>query len=318
MASSLTDLKTSFSINMSKLFHEVALQPEAMLRTDALTLIRELRLDHSRYIQALPDDLYREIMEIIRTHPDPIQHKKLAMLEGIRASIVLTRARSPAVNFKAKSWREMISLESRNEPFDLMIGQMELISKSNSKDLDSYLLESENELGSVTKSFSNPDDWWQTIKPVLMSDNALAIIDRYFDPSKPYYSKLFSSLIGWLKKTRVSSIRIFVGPPTVNMTDTLMSRSHFEAICSGISEIFRAEHSDSKINVMVTYRSDLHLRYLGTKVCAIELDYGFRLSGNRAYRVSVMRTAGLKEFRTQFFVELSSPYILEHKVVWPC
>jgi hypothetical protein len=302
---------------MNKLFHEVALQPEAARRGDALTIFREIRLDHSRYIQALPDDLHSEMVSIIKENPDGLQHKKLAMLETIRSSIVATRSRNPSMSLKAKDWRELVSIEGRNEPFDVLIGEKEIFCGSDKKELDSYLFDSEGDLGSVTKSFGSSEDWLRLIKPVIMSDNSLVIVDRYFDPGRVYYSKLFSALIGWLKRTRICFLRIFIGAPTVEHVDSTYAREHFDLVCDGLTRLIASEQTDFRASVIVTYRSDLHLRYLGTKVCALELDYGFRLSGGKAYKVSVMRPAGLKDFKNQFFSEIKFSSVLANKVIWP-
>lgn len=302
---------------MNKLFHEVALQPQAVLRDDALTLFRELRLDHSRYIQALPDDLHSEMVEIIKENPDSLQHKRLAMLEAVRSSIVATRNRNISERVKAKEWRELVTLEGRGEPFDVLVARNEIICGADKKELDSYLFDSDSELGSITKTFNMPDDWLRVIKPVIMSDNSLAIVDRYFDPSRTYYSRLFSELIGWLKRTRICFLRIIIGAPTTDQVDDVYARRHFDSVCVALMRLISSDHPDYRASVVVTFRSDLHLRYLGTKVCALELDYGFRLGGNKSYKVSVMRAAGLKEFRAQYFSELKSSSVLANKVIWP-
>jgi hypothetical protein len=302
---------------MNKLFHEVAIEPEAILRSDALTLLRELRLDHSRYIQALPEDLFIEMVAIIKNHPDPTQHKKLAMLEAIRSSIISTRKKNIIERSKARNWRELVSIEGKAEPFDLLVGQSEIIYRSDNKDLELYLFESDGELGSVTKAFRDPDDWLQIIRPLIMSDNSLVIVDRYFDPSHNYYSRLFSNLAGWLRQTRICQVRIFIGPPTSKPNENSFTLTHFENVCDELYNIIVSEHSDFRGSLIVTYRTDLHLRYIGTKTCALELDYGFRLSGAKTYKVSVMRAAGIKDFKSQFFSELSSTNVLGNKVVWP-
>jgi len=291
-------------------------QPEAVLRSDALTLMRELRLDHSRFIQRLPESLYSEMISLIKNHPDPCQHKKLAMLELLKTSIVKTRRDGVGGASLNGSWREMVSLQGRDEPFDLLVIDREVIAKQDKKDLETYLLESEDELGSITKTFRDPADWLKVIHPILMSDNSLVIVDRYFDPLKQYYSKLFSSLIDWLKPTRIRHVRIFLGPHTEAIDDSA-TRTRFAAACGEVAKIMQCQHSGSDVNILMTFNTHLHLRFLGTKACAIELDYGFRLSNNRNYRVSVMRTAGLKDFRAQFFSELKSPGTVINTAVWP-
>jgi hypothetical protein len=51
---------------MKKPFHEVVMEPESILKDDAITLLRELRLDHSRYIQNFPDDWIEQVYEILK------------------------------------------------------------------------------------------------------------------------------------------------------------------------------------------------------------------------------------------------------------
>ena len=202
---------------MKKLFHEVAMQPEAILRHDAVTLLREMCLDHSRYVQNLPDDWVKLAkFFLIESNPDD-RHKKLASLDKFKNSVIKTRLTSNLVHLNHyKNWNELISTISQTNPFDLHIGRKEIIYNGNIIDLDGYLDDSDKELGSIYKSFNSTSEWYEVINPIIHSDNAIAIVDRFFDLSIHFYNKLFIELIQWLKKTRVVYIRIFIGPKSVD------------------------------------------------------------------------------------------------------
>ena len=60
-----------------------------------------------------------------------------------------------------------------------------------------------------------------------------------------------------------------------------------------------ANNPNLKSNIIISSCQELHLRYFGSKVCAIELDYGFRLSGSKKYKVTVMRASALNDFKNQ-------------------
>ena len=67
------------------------MQPESILRDDAITLLRELRLDHSRYVQDLPEDWFNQVKIILNNSKSTDSFKKLAMLEKLKSSIIKTR-----------------------------------------------------------------------------------------------------------------------------------------------------------------------------------------------------------------------------------
>lgn len=300
---------------MKKLFHEVAMQPESILRDDAITLMREVRLDHSRYIQDLPTDWFIEATKILKNSNLNDSHKKMAMLERLKPSIIKTR--SGNYQFTNEKWREHISLFFRDNPFDLQVYEKEIIYNGSSTDLDSYLETSEIELGSLNMPFKNPNDWFNILQPIIMSDNSIAIVDRYFDLDSPYYSKLFIEFLYWLKKSRVTYLRIFIGPKSSEEIRNELWKSEFNNFCAQAVEIINRNALDLVSNIVVSSCTDLHLRYFGSKICGIELDYGFRLSGSKNYKITLMRQSSLNDFRSRFFSQISGSNYLSSKCIWP-
>jgi len=301
---------------MKKLFHEVAMQPESILRDDAITLLRELRLDHSRYVQDLPDDWFNQVQNILKDSNSIDSFKKMAMLEKFKSSIIKTRGnnlQSP----NNKKWRELISLISRDNPFDLQIDQKELIYNGNVTDLDGYLENSDRELGSLNMPFKTPNDWHKIIHPIIMSDNSIAIVDRYFDLGSQYYSKLFIEFLQWIRKSKVTYVRIFIGPKSSDEIKNNFWKNDFNQFCDQAVRILNEHAPDLISNIIVSSCQELHLRYFGSKVCGIELDYGFRLSGSKNYKVTVMRASSLHDFKNQFFSQISGPNYLTSKSIWP-
>lgn len=294
------------------------MQPESILRNDAITLLRELRLDHSRYVQDLPEDWFNQVKMILHNSKSTDNYKKLAMLEKLKSSIIKTRNTAPH-KFKTvdKKWRELISTVSKDSPFDLQIDTNEIIYNGNLIDLDGYLDNSEIELGSINIPFRTPNDWFKIINPIIMSDNSIAIVDRYFDLTSPFYNNLFVEFVQWLLKSNVSYIRIFIGPKSADEIRNNYWEEDFQRFCTMATSILKQYSPNLKSNVIISSCQELHLRYFGSKVCAVELDYGFRLSGSKKYKVTVMRASALNDFKNQFFSQISGPNYLRSKCIWP-
>lgn len=294
------------------------MQPESILRDDAITLLRELRLDHSRYVQDLPEDWFNQVKVILNNSNSTDSFKKLAMLEKLKSSIIKTRKNVFRDLLAAdKKWRELISTVSKDAPFDLQIDTNEIIYNGNLIDLDGYLDNSENELGSINMPFRTPNDWFKIINPIIMSDNSIAIVDRYFDLTSTFYSNLFIEFIQWLLKANVSYIRIFIGPKSADELRNNYWEEDFQRFCTMAASILKQYAPNLKSNIVISSCQELHLRYFGSKVCAIELDYGFRLSGSKKYKVTVMRASALNDFKNQFFSQISGPNYLRSKCIWP-
>ena len=294
------------------------MQPESILRDDAITLLRELRLDHSRYIQDVPDDWLDQVQKILKDNKSNKSFKIMAMLDRLKSSVIKTRTKNyhPSVNEDGK-WRELIALVNRDNPFDLQVDRNDIIYNGDSTDLDGYLDNSEKELGAVNRSFKATRDWYEIINPLIMSDNSLAIVDRYFDLGSEYYSKLFAEFVQWLLKSKVAFVRIFIGPKSMDDIRNNYWKSEYFKFCDQALNILKQHSPQLRSNIVVSSCQDLHLRYFGSKVCALELDYGFRLSGSKNYKVSVMRASALNDFKSQFFSQIIGPNYLATKNIWP-
>ena len=303
---------------MKKLFHEVAMQPESILREDAITLLRELRLDHFRYVQDLPDDWFNQVQSILKITNSKDNFKKMALLEKLKSSIIKTRSNNHQSTINEnKKWRELVSSMGRDNPFDLQIERKELFANGNVIDLDDYLELSESELGSLNMPFKTSNDWYKIIQPIIMSDNSIAIVDRYFDLGSQYYSKLFIEFIQWLRRSKVSHLRIFIGPKSADEIRSNFWKNDFQLFCDQAVSFLNLHAPDLRSSIIVSSCQELHLRYFGSKVCAIELDYGFRLSGSKIYKVTAMRASALNDFKSQFFSRISGPNYLTSKSIWP-
>jgi hypothetical protein len=211
----------------------------------------------------------------------------------------------------------LVSSISRDNPFDLQVNQINVIYSGNSIDLDENLDHSETHLGSINKTFKTPDDWYKIDNPIIMSDNSIAIVDRYFDLATSFYSQLFIAFIEWINKSKVSYVRIFIGPKSADEVKNNYWKNDFQLFCDQAIKLIKHYSPQLKCNIIISSCKGLHLRYFGSKICALELDYGLRLSGAKNYKVSVMRASALSDFKSQFFTQISGPNYLAIKNIWP-
>ncbi len=276
------------------------MQPEAVERKDAMQLLRELRLDHARYIEKIPEDWLEQANRILDSSPDPNRHKKKALLEKLRASVVRTRSGRGGESTGKRPWRETISLAENVRPFDLLVFEAEMLSQGQVVDLDEYLDRSEEELGSLEKTFSHPEDWRDVTKPIIHSDNNITIVDRYFDLGMDYYSKLFGPFLDWIADSRIRELRLFVGPNERRTSDCEM-QERLNTVVDSVARLKKSHPRNEKLKILVFCSASLHKRYMSTKICGIELDYGFRLStGRQIYKCDVLRKAEIASICAEF------------------
>lgn len=286
---------------MRKLFHEAAVQPEAVLRNDAKQLLQELRFDRSRYVEGIPDDWFAKAYQVLKSSSDPNMYRIKAFLDKLRPSIIRLRAYRESGGTGNRTWLEAITLADKVRPFDLVVSEAELFSGGQAEDLDDYLVRSNAELGVVHETFRRPEDWYEVIKPLIYSDNVLAIVDPYFDPSKDYYADLLGPFLGWIEQSRIRELRLFIGPKknSYERADPLPKR--LDAVVNAVTRLAQKHCARSPIRIVVFYCLDIHRRYLATKECGIDLDYGFRLSTeSKRYKCLLLRRADIDAVRLEF------------------
>jgi len=290
------------------------MQPEAVERKDAMQLLRELRLDHARYIEKVPEDWLAQAIRVIDSSPDPNKHKKKALLEKLRASVVRTRSSRGSESAGERSWRETITLAEKVCPFDLVVSETEILSRGQAVDFDEYLDRSEEELGSVEKPFIRPEDWRDVTKPIIHSDNNITIVDKYFDLGMDYYSKLFGPFLDWIADSRIRELRLFVGrrPSDTTMQDRL------DTVVDSVARLRKSHLRIKELKILIFCSADLHKRYLSTKTCGVELDYGFRLStGRQTYKCDVLRKAEVASICAEFLTAAGGQHTKLWRLVQP-
>lgn len=300
-------------VHMKKLFHEAAIDPLSLSGEQAATILREFRLDHARYIEALPIDWLKQCQEAIESNPeDPNRHKTLARLANLKSSVLrLRNADHRAV--RPAAWKEAVLQLNRSNSFDVMLMDKQAVSSGRGEDLDDYLEKSENNIGAINQTFRKGDDWRVVLGPVLASDNLLVLIDRYFDLDRDGYREGFRQLLSMIDKLQnIAELRIVVAPMSPkDDANADVHRARLKNTCERARALISDLCPEFRARVMVFSAPALHKRYLSTKACGIELDYGLRV-GREVQKITVLRAADL-ELVGKKFTELNR----DGKKAWP-
>lgn len=227
------------------------------------------------------------------------RHKKLAYLSQIQSSVLrIRRSRIPL----GRDWQEQVVAVDRVLPFDVIIRDGRANVSGSSMDIDEYLNESEYSIGSIEQVFQRPSDWEMVLRPIIASDNTLALVDRYLDLDRLDYSQAFGTLADLMRQySAVKELRLVIGPQSTS--DDLRSEEHklrLSSVSKQVKEFLRKDFPDLKTRVTVFSAKGLHKRYLTNKVCGIELDYGLRISRSQRQRISVLRASQLKDVRETY------------------
>ena len=284
----------------NKLFHESVIDPSFVLSDDALNILREFRLDKGRYIEKLPDDWSLRCQEILMSDIDDLKrHKKLAYLSLIQSSVLGLRRMRPN---KGKNWQEKVIEIDRQIPFDVVVNNGKVNFAGSILDLDEYLNKSELCVGSIDQIFQNPYDWELVLRPVVGSDNSLALIDRYIDLDRRDYCEAFITLLNLIRQYPVINELRLIAAPQLTSDDANTASHHLRIknISSQIGKILHKDFSDLKIRIIVFSVKGLHKRFMTNKFCGLELDYGLRISRTQRQRISVLRASQLKDIKESY------------------
>jgi hypothetical protein len=284
----------------NKLFHESVVDPSFVASDDALNILREFRLEKGRYIEKMPDDWILRCQEIMMSNTDDLnRHKKLAYLSQIQSSVLgLRRMRS----HHGKNWQEKVVEVDRQMPFDVIVHNGKVNFAGSMIDLDDYLHKSESYIGSIDQIFQNPSDWEIVLRPIVGSDNSLALVDRYFDLDRRDYYEAFISLLNLIRQyPYISELRIIAAPQSTS--DDYNAECHnfrIKNLSSRIRKILNEEFSDLKIRIIVFSIKGIHKRYFTNKFFGLELDYGLRISRTQRQQISVLRASQFKDIKASY------------------
>ena len=284
----------------NKLFHEAAIDPAFAIGEDALTVFREFRLDRARYIEKLPDDWSQMCKALMQTESDAsVRHKKLAYLTQIQSSVLSVRKGRAAVG---RDWKEQVSVAARTMPFDVIVRDGRATVDGDTIDIDEYLSASEPAIGSIEQIFQRTADWMPVLRPVVATDNSIVLVDRYFDLERSDYAQAFSCLIDVMAEyPSVRELRIVVAQ--TSSADDSLSGEHIsrrDVLAEQVCTFVRKYAPTLKARIAVFSIKGLHKRYLSSKVCGIELDFGLRVSRTQKQRISVLRASQLKDVRETY------------------
>jgi hypothetical protein len=279
----------------NKLFHEAAIDPAFVTGENAMVVMREFRLDRARYIEKMPEDWAKMCKDVLMSEQDEAtRHKKLSYLNQIQNSVLRIRKGRVAIG---KDWKEQVAAAARLSPFDVILGDGRATVEGAVIDIDEYLIDSEPSIGSVEKVFKHPMDWISVLQPVVSADNSIVLVDRYFDLKQPDYYNAFTCLIELIAANPLlRELRIVVAP-TVSKEDA-SPEEHIRRRDSLVGQVrgFLREHSPGlKTGVFVFSVPELHKRYLTSKHCGLELDFGLRVHRTKKQRISVLRSSQMKE-----------------------
>jgi len=284
----------------NKLFHESVIDPSFVVSDDAFNIMREFRLEKGRYIEKMPDDWIFKCQEIMMSNADDLnRHKKLAYLSQIQSSVLgLRRMRA----HRGKNWQEKVVEVDRQMPFDVIVHNGKVTFAGSMIDLDDYLHKSESCIGSIDQIFQNPLDWEKVLRPIVGSDNSLALVDRYIDLDRRDYYEAFISLLNLIRQyPAINELRIIAAPQlTSDDSNVECHNLRIKNVSSQIKKMLYEDFSDLKIRIIVFSVKGLHKRYMTNKFFGLELDYGLRISRTQRQRISVLRASQFKDIKESY------------------